>query len=91
MQISNLLEQKWIFPLNLTLQELPKNLIKEFVSCVSKLENKYSLTLIELESQIKEAEKTLVSMIDDLVGDEYDMKGLEALKSLLKGGENSEK
>ena len=90
-QVINLLEQKWIFPLNLTLQELPKSLIKEFVSCVLKLENKYSLTLIELESQIKEAEKSLVSMIDDLVGDEYDMKGLEALKSLLKGGENGEK
>lgn len=52
---------------------------------------KYSLTLIDLESQIKEAETSLVGMIDELVGDEYDMKGLNELKSLLKGGENGEK
>ena len=90
-QVFNLLQQKWISPLNLALQELPNGVIKEFVSCISKLEKKYSLTLIDLESQIKEAEKSLIGMIDDLVGDEYDMKGLEALKSLLKGGENSEK
>ena len=55
------------------------------------MSKKYSLTLIDLESQIKEAETSLVGMIDELVGDEYDMKGLNELKSLLKGGENGEK
>ena len=70
---------------------MPNHIIKDLISNVSNLSKKYSLTLIDLESQIKEAETSLVGMIDELVGDEYDMKGLNELKSLLKGGENGEK
>ena len=32
--------------------------------------------------------KELASMIDDLEGDEFDMKGLKELQKLLKGDEN---
>ena len=39
----------------------------------------------EIENQIKETSKALSDMIDDLVGDEFDMKGLSELKSLLLG------
>ena len=39
----------------------------------------------DIEKEIKETEASLCSMIDDLVGDEYDMKGLSELKSLLSG------
>lgn len=90
-QALELLKEKWISPLILTLKELPNHIIKDLISKVSNLAKKYSLTLIDLESQIKEAETSLVRMIDELVGDEYDMKGLNELKSLLKGGENGEK
>ena len=86
-----LLKEKWISPLISSLKELPNHIIKDIISNVSNLSKKYSLTLIDLESQIKEAETSLVGMIDELVGDEYDMKGLNELKSLLKGGENGEK
>ena len=86
-----LLKEKWISPLISSLKELPNHIIKDIISKVSNLSKKYSLTLIDLESQIKEAETSLVGMIDELVGDEYDMKGLNELKSLLKGGENGEK
>lgn len=90
-QALELLKEKWISPLILSLKELPNHIIKDLISKVSNLAKKYSLTLIDLESQIKEAETSLVGMIDELVGDEYDMKGLNELKSLLKGGENGEK
>ena len=90
-QALELLKEKWISPLILSLKELPNHIIKDLISKVSNLAKKYSLTLIDLESQIKEAETSLVRMIDELVGDEYDMKGLNELKSLLKGGENGEK
>lgn len=86
-----LLKEKWISPLISSLKELPNHIIKDIISKVSNLSKKYSLTLIDLESQIKEAETSLVGMIDELVGNEYDMKGLNELKSLLKGGENGEK
>ncbi len=90
-QALDLLKEKWINPLISSLKELPNHIIKDIISKVSNLSKKYSLTLIDLESQIKEAETSLVGMIDELVGDEYDMKGLNELKSLLKGGENGEK
>ena len=82
-QALDLLKEKWINPLISSLKELPNHIIKDIISKVSNLSKKYSLTLIDLESQIKEAETSLVGMIDELVGDEYDMKGLNELKSLL--------
>ena len=85
-QVVELLKEKWINPLILALNQLPNLIVKDLVSKISYLANKYSLTLIDLESQIKEAEKALISLIDELDGDEYDMKGLEALKTLLGGG-----
>ena len=85
-QVVELLKEKWINPLILALNQLPNLIVKDLVSKISYLANKYSLTLIDLESQIKEAEKALISLIDELDGDEYDMKGLEALKTLLVGG-----
>ena len=79
-QALDLLKEKWINPLISSLKELPNHIIKDLISNVSNLSKKYSLTLIDLESQIKEAETSLVGMIDELVGDEYDMKGLNELK-----------
>ena len=52
---------------------------------VQGLQKKYETTYFDIEKEIKETEASLCSMIDDLVGDEYDMKGLSELKSLLSG------
>lgn len=84
-QVLELLKEKWVTPIINALNELPNEIVKELVSKISNLANKYSLTLVELESQIKESENALSSLIDELEGNEYDMKGLEELKTLLKG------
>lgn len=84
-QVLELLKEKWITPIISSLNELPNDIIKELVSKISNLANKYSLTLVELESQIKKSENSLSTLIDELEGNEYDMKGLEELKTLLKG------
>ena len=84
-QVLELLKEKWITPIIASLNELPNEIVKELVSKISNLANKYSLTLVELESQIKESENSLSSLIDELEGNKYDMKGLEQLKTLLKG------
>lgn len=84
-QVLELLKEKWITPIIVSLKELPNAIIKDLISKVVNLANKYSLTLVDLESQIKESEKALSTMIDDLEGNEFDMKGLEMLKSLLGG------
>lgn len=84
-QVLELLKEKWITPIISSLNELPNEIVKELVSKISNLANKYSLTLVELESQIKKSENSLSTLIDELEGNEYDMKGLEELKTLLKG------
>lgn len=81
-----LLDKKWISPIIDSINNLPKSAIKNLISSVKKLVKKYEDTLISLNSQIDEAEKELVSMMDDLDADEFDKKGLEELKTLLGGG-----
>ena len=81
-----LLDKKWISPIIDSINNLPKSAIKNLISSVKKLVKKYEDTLISLDNQIDEAEKELVSMIDDLDADEFDKKGLEELKTLLGGG-----
>ena len=47
--------------------------------------NKYAVTYLELGEQIQKSEKALSDMIDELTGNEFDMKGLEQFKTLLMG------
>ena len=47
------------------------------------------MTYLELDEQIQKSEQVLSSMIDELTGNEYDMKGLAEFKALLKGDANA--
>lgn len=80
-----LLKEKWITPLCQKIDKLPDDAIGELVAKVTKLASKYEVTYMELEKEIKEAEQSLATMLDDLVGNDYDMKGLSEFKSLLLG------
>ena len=84
-QVLELLEIKWIDPLILALNKLPEDLIHDLAAKIKNLAEKYATTFSDIEKEIKKTENDLASMIDELVGDEYDMKGLEEFKSLLKG------
>ena len=84
-QIIQLLEKKWIDPLLSDIAKLPSNIVDELINKVKNLQKKYEVTYFDIEKQIRETEKTLCSMIDELEGDEFDMKGLNELKSLLSG------
>ncbi len=84
-QVYMLLEKKWIEPFIEGLKGLPDTLVDTLVSKISALQTKYDTTLDEIEAQIKETESTLAEMIDELVGNEFDMKGLSEFKSLLLG------
>jgi type I restriction enzyme M protein len=55
---------------------------------VSKLETlckKYETTFAQVEEQIADTEKTLIGMLDELTGSEFDRKGIAELKILLGG------
>lgn len=84
-EISELLKAKWIKTLISNLNELPKEIINSFTKNIMKISEKYETTLISLENEMHFIENELGSMIDELTGDEFDMKGLSELKSLLSG------
>lgn len=84
-EIYMLLEKKWIEPFVLNLYKLPDNIIDKLVDKIQGIKKKYEITYFEIEEDIKETKKILCSMIDDMEGNEFDMKGLSEFKSLLLG------
>ena len=85
-EINELLKIKWIKPIVSNINKLVEDMINEFSKKIENLSKKYEKTLIDVENEISRTEEELSLMIDELVGDEYDMKGLNEFKSLLSGG-----
>jgi len=85
-----LLVQKWIKPLCDSLAELPNGVINDLVAQTKTLAEKYAVTYMDLDSEIKEAEQSLSSLIDDLDGDEFDMRGLKEFQTLLGADKDEE-
>jgi len=88
-QVFELLELKWIVPVVTSLNKLPETIITQLTNKVQALANKYAITYSDVAKEIKQAESTLSSLIGDLDGNEFDMKGLNELKSLLKTEEQN--
>jgi len=84
-QVYELLELKWISPLVTSLNMLPDSVINGLTGKVQALSEKYATTYSQITDEIHETEKVLTSLIDGLVGNEFDMKGLSKFKSLLSG------
>lgn len=84
-QVRNILEDKWIKPLGANINKLPETIINTLVTKIEILNDKYETTYFEVENQIKETEDILSSLIDELEGNEFDMKGLSEFKTLLNG------
>ncbi|MHD0316267.1 type I restriction-modification system subunit M [Fusobacterium sp. THCT1E2] len=84
-QVCELLDKKWIESLITSLHRLPDIIIDELIKEIEKLQKKYETTYSDLEKQIAETKKLLCSMIGDLEGNEFDMKGLSEFKALLLG------
>lgn len=84
-EVYELLDKKWIESLVKNLHTLPETVVDSLVSKIQVMQNKYAITFFEVETQIQETEQLLCKMIDELVGDEFDMKGLSEFKTLLGG------
>ena len=52
---------------------------------VKALGEKYLTTYSDIDSQIQEAEASLAAMLGELTGNEFDLAGLNELRSLLGG------
>lgn len=86
-QVLWLLEQKWIVPLVDSLYAMPNTVINKLVTKIQTLADKYETTYEAVQTQIKQTEEALCGLIDQLEGNEFDMKGLSEFKSLLIGEE----
>ena len=84
-QAIELLTEKWIHPLIQNLMQLPDRIVSELVTKLEMLAKKYETTFAQVEADIRETEKTLSAMIDELEGSEFDMIGLREFKKLLGG------
>jgi len=84
-QVIELLELKWIRPLVSNLNTLPTAIIEELISYIQMLSGKYTVTYSAIEEQISETQDALSALIDELTGNEFDMKGLSEFQKLLKG------
>ena len=82
-EINALLEEKWILPLCTSLNEMPGKVVDDFISSLTKMTEKYSETLVSIEKEINQTQKELFDLMDELTGNEFDMKGLENLKEIL--------
>lgn len=84
-QAKELLNLKWIDPIISGLFALPKKIENELVAKLEALAKKYETTFFEVEEQIRETETSLCAMLDELTGNEFDMKGIAEFKKLLGG------
>jgi type I restriction enzyme M protein len=82
------LKMKWIDPIIAVINELPHEVIRELVTKLTVLTDKYAVTYVEVTGKINKAKNEVAALIDQLRGNEYDMKGLGELQALLRGGKD---
>ena len=85
-EIDYLLHEKWIVPLVNSLSNQPDSIVSDFAGKIEKLVSKYETTMSDVEEDILRTEKELASMLGNLVGNDFDMKGIAELKKMLGEG-----
>ena len=83
-QVYELLELKWIEPLEDKLYKLPNGIINNLVNKIQEISVKYETTLKDIENKITDTSKELSLMLHELDGNEFDMQGLKAFQELLE-------
>ena len=77
--INHFLELKWIVPITSAIEALPDAIITTLADAITDLGKKYAVTYNDIEKGIEESEQELATLIGQLNGDEFAIKGLEAL------------
>ncbi len=87
-EIRYLLTKKWVLPICDGINGLANKVVSDFEKELIKLSKKYEKTMVDVENDIETTESSLRQMIDELTGDEFDIKGLQEFKKIL--GENDD-
>ena len=77
--IKQFLELKWILPNTSAIEALPDAIVQTLADSITALGEKYAVTYNDIERGIAESEQNLAALIGQLTGDEFAIKGLEAL------------
>ena len=83
--VLELLQKKWIVPIVGSLRSLRDTVIADFTNKLEAICKKYETTFAEIEEEIADTERSLIALLDDLTGSEFDMMGLAEFKKLLGG------
>lgn len=83
--MNELINHKWIVPIISELKSLPDKVLNNLCEQIMSLAKKYEKTLMEIDEEISYAENSIMDMLDELNGSEFDMKGIASLKKLLGG------
>lgn len=78
-EIDDMLEQKWIEPICIAIAAIPVSLLDELSNAVVSLYEKYAETYNEVETKLEKSQTTLSSLVSQLTGDNYILKGLKNL------------
>jgi len=84
-QAKEMLRLKWIAPLCDGIAVLPDSIVSALEGAINALTKKYSVTMLDVESEIEQSEREFADLIDELEGDEFDMLGLKELQKMLRG------
>lgn len=84
-QIINLLEIKWIKGLCEDLEKQCDDVIDSLVEKLELLNKKYGVTYESLQNEIASTKETLCGLMDELVANEFDKKGIEEFQKILRG------
>lgn len=81
----DLLRQKWFIPLNAAMCRLPENMLAQFSQKLTALCDKYADTYQHISQRKQESAAELAQMMDELTGSEFDLQGIAAWQTILKG------
>ena len=81
----DLLRQKWFVPLNAAMCRLPENMLAQFSQKLTALCDKYAGTYQHISERKQESAAALAQMMDELTGSEFDLQGIAAWQTILKG------
>lgn len=77
--IQMFLELKWIVPITSAIEALPDAIVTKLADTITGLNEKYAVTYNDIEQGIEESEQNLATLISQLTGDEFAIKGLSNL------------
>jgi type I restriction enzyme M protein len=83
-EVKHFLHEKWISPVQRGIIATASEVVESLIKQVEALASKYAVSYNDLNDQLVAAQDELSSLISDLTGDEYAIRGLNEFKNSLK-------